>query len=68
MDEIFGAQLRAIRQEQGLTQEQLGERVGTTGKRISYYETGVREPYLSTIRQLATVLHVEPGRLLEEGE
>jgi transcriptional regulator with XRE-family HTH domain len=67
-DATFGSQLRAVRLEREMTQQELAERVGTTGKRISYYESGYREPYLSTIRQLAAALSCSTARLVEDGE
>lgn len=65
-DAIFGATLRSLRTERGLTQTELGEQVGTTGKRISYYECNYREPCLSTIRQLAAALGCTAAALLAE--
>ncbi len=68
MDDVqFGQQLRAVRLEQGLTQEQLAERIGILkDKRISDYEVGRFEPNLSTIRRLAAALEVPAWRLLED--
>ncbi|MEU7182469.1 MULTISPECIES: helix-turn-helix domain-containing protein [Streptomyces] len=40
----FGQRLRALRDERGWTQDELGERMGCTGTHISAVETGRRPP------------------------
>ena len=37
----IGALLRTLRTDQGLTQEQLAERFGVSGRSVSRWETGV---------------------------
>ena len=50
----LGAILRALREQAGLTQEELAERAGLTSHAISALERGVRtRPYPHTIRSLA---------------
>ena len=67
MDEMFGAQLKAIRQERGLSREELSERMGTTTPaRIWECEVGRRDVRLSTLRRFAAALDVSPAVLLEE--
>ncbi|WP_282945833.1 helix-turn-helix domain-containing protein [Cellulomonas endometrii] len=56
----FGATLRLIRTDAGLTQEQLGHAAGVGRTYIGEAETGVRNPTLTTIWQLAAALHVSP--------
>jgi transcriptional regulator with XRE-family HTH domain len=41
-EELFRATLRNLRQEQGLTQAQLAERLGLPQSYVSKYETGER--------------------------
>ena len=40
----IGGFLKTLRQEQGLTQAQLGETLGVTGKTVSRWETGTYLP------------------------
>ena len=40
----MGAFLQTLRREQGLTQEQLGEKLHISGKTISRWETGTYMP------------------------
>ena len=49
----LGQRLRALREAQGLTQEQLGERAGFSGKYISEVERGLRDLPLSSLRAIA---------------
>ncbi|HEY8598131.1 MAG TPA: helix-turn-helix domain-containing protein [Thermomicrobiales bacterium] len=55
----FGEQLRRLRESAGLTQEELAERAGLTGKGIGALERGVRRhPYPHTVRALADALEL----------
>ena len=60
----FGQQLRHLRRARGLTLTELGERVGRAPSVLSLLENGRREPKLSLIEQLATVLSVPTAELL----
>ncbi len=40
----FGAKLRSVQEKRGWTQEELGERIGYSGKHISAIETGRKSP------------------------
>ncbi|MEU3962433.1 helix-turn-helix transcriptional regulator [Streptomyces buecherae] len=40
----FGAKLRSVREKRGWTQEELGERIGYSGKHVSAIETGRKSP------------------------
>ena len=60
----FGKRLKALRIEHGLTQKQLGERIGLRGSIISFYEVGDRIPSPEIIIKLATVFHVTSDYLL----
>lgn len=53
----FGRVLRSLRQEAGLTQEQLGFEADLRRTYISLLELGQQQPSLITILKLATALH-----------
>ncbi|RYB91253.1 XRE family transcriptional regulator [Nocardioides glacieisoli] len=59
----LGALLRAMREEAGLSQEELAERAGLSTHAISALERGTRtRPYPHTLRSLATALRLDEGR------
>ncbi len=61
----LGENLRAVREKQEMTQEQLSERSGVQPGEISRIETGKRDPQISTLLKLARGLGVRPGQLLD---
>ncbi|HJZ36881.1 MAG TPA: helix-turn-helix transcriptional regulator [Solirubrobacterales bacterium] len=62
--QVFGDNLRRLRQKAGLSQEALGERAGLHRTHIGYLENGDRLPKLDTIYILAEALDVDAGELL----
>lgn len=54
----MAARLRAIRKEQGLTQDQVARRLGLTEGAYRHYESGRSEPTFTDIPQLAAALGV----------
>jgi transcriptional regulator with XRE-family HTH domain len=61
----FKDNLKRAREANKLTQEQLAHAIGAAGQsRISNYESGVREPTLSEIEDLARALKTSPIHLL----
>ncbi len=61
----FGARLRELRVERGITQEELGRRTALSQKAVSGFERGLHEPRLGSIMRLARGLDVTPGVLLD---
>lgn len=59
-----GERIKKRRLEMGLTQEQLGGRIGLSSNAIAGYETDRREPNLEKLIQLAYALDVTPDYLL----
>lgn len=57
--------LKAWREYRRLSQEQLGERVGTTASVISLLETGERGLSAKWLRRFAPALGITPGLLLD---
>jgi transcriptional regulator with XRE-family HTH domain len=62
--EQFAANLRATRDELGLSQEELGFRCGLHSTEISRLERAVREPRLSTMVRIARALDVKLADLV----
>ena len=60
----FGKNLRQVRKERRLTQQQLAELLDVQQRVVSRWETGVAKPHLNHIVQLAKVLEVSLDRLV----
>ena len=60
----FAKRLIAARKARNLTQVQLAERLGSTQRNISYYETGAGYPPAPVIVELADILEVSADELL----
>jgi transcriptional regulator with XRE-family HTH domain len=54
--ELFGARLREVRLNRGLSQQELAERVGIPQPHVSAMESGVKFPNLLTVLRLAAAL------------
>ncbi|HFI0463784.1 TPA: LexA family protein [Streptococcus suis] len=54
----FSEKLKFLRKERGLTQKELGEKIGVKHNTVSGYENGVNEPEQDILYKLATVLGV----------
>src|SRR5262245_35473829 len=63
--EWFAGRLRELRENAGLTQLDLAERIGTTVRNISRLETGVQEPTWPTVVALAAVFGVSCDAFLQ---
>ena len=55
----IGSRIRKVRKAKGLSQTELGARVGLNGDRIQKYENGVRKPKADILEKLADALDVE---------
>ena len=62
----FGATVRRLRLQAGLTQEQLGERCDMDLSAVSRLERGQRNPRLDTLVRISRALGVPPAALLED--
>ncbi len=54
-----GRVIREARRAHSLNQQQLAERIGSTQRQISLWETGKRSPQVSDLERIATALHRE---------
>lgn len=61
----IGRRIRAIRQEEDMSQGDLGEKVGLNANRIQQYENGARNPKFELCKQIAEALEVEASALLD---
>ncbi len=58
LKQMIGARIKDIRNKQGITQEQLSERVGINTKYLSSIERGKENPTLNTLLKLTQSLDV----------
>ena len=57
------SKLRNARLNLGLSQAEVGNRLGVTGAAIGHYETGVSKPLLDRAAQLARLLGLKPSEV-----
>ena len=62
----FASRLRQAREQAGLTQLDLAEKLGVTKSAIGNYENGVSSPKWDVLVQIFDVLHVEPNFLYQD--
>ncbi len=55
---LFAERLRDLRTERGLNQSELAEKIGTTQRKVSYWETGKVEPDFLSLSKLAEFFSV----------
>lgn len=68
MRRLVGGHVKRIRQEKGLTQEQLAESSGFSQQYISGLEQGRRNPTIVTIYELSLALGVSYLELLQPND
>ena len=61
---VFGENLRQIREENGLTQQALADMVAISHQSISKWELGIVYPQVIWVYRIADVLRVNPERLI----
>ena len=62
--EVFGANVRRVRQERGMTLEALAHDVGLAYTYMGQIERGQRNPTLDVVERIAFVLQADPLALL----
>ena len=60
----FGNILKKLRQQEGMTQQQLANKLGVTKSVVSYYELQERYPSPEILIKLAQIFHVSTDYLL----
>ncbi len=58
--------LKRLRIKRGLTQQQVGEQLGTSEQAYSYWESGKHAPRFETIKKLADILGVTTDQITED--
>lgn len=61
----FGARVRTVRRQIGLTQEELAEQVGISASFLGHIERGTRVASLETLVALCNTLNISPMYLLQ---
>ena len=64
--QLFGAALRRVREQRGLSQDRLCEVAGLSQRYLSALERGENSPTLTVILQLCDALDVSPSKLLDD--
>lgn len=64
MGEYFNENLKWAREQKGLSQKDVAEKIGVAKSTYSLYESGNREPNVQTIKKIANVLDVSADELL----
>ena len=64
MKETFGQRFSRLRKQRGLTQEELGEKVGLSGQAVSKWENDASMPDVSLLVVLSEILGVSLDELL----
>lgn len=62
--DTFGKRLIAARRKLNLSQKELADRLGITPTRLNYWEKDKREPDVHMIKQISSVLSVDPNYLI----
>ena len=62
----FKENLRLLRKENKITQEQLAKSLDTTLKTVSHWETGYTEPSLAQLLKIAEIFGITVDELLTE--
>ncbi len=65
---IFGRQITSLRQRLGISQEELGFRIGVHRTYVSQIERGIKSPTLGVILKLARALEFSAGKLMSAVE
>lgn len=62
---VFGKEIRRVRQEAGLSQEELAYRAGIHRTYISQLERGLKAPSLEVVFRICAALGQEPHELIK---
>lgn len=63
-----GELIKAARKKAGMTQEELGSKLGVSGSSIAQWENDLRNPKLDTLQRIASALGVPVQELISDWE
>ena len=63
-----GELIKAARKKAGMTQEELGSKLGVSGSSIAQWENDLRTPKLDTLQRIASALGVPVQELISDWE
>lgn len=64
MGENFNENLKRAREQKGMSQKDVSEKIGVAKSTYSLYESGNREPNVHTIKKISDVLDISADELL----
>ncbi len=67
-DRKLGKRIRLYRQSMGMSQTEFGRHLGVSFQQIQKYETGVNRISVNSLRKMASLFGVEPGKLITTTE
>ncbi|MDO4312373.1 MAG: helix-turn-helix transcriptional regulator [Eubacteriales bacterium] len=62
----FGEKVKELRIRKGLSQKQLGEKMGIRQQTVAQYEKAIEQPKLATVRKISNALDVTIGELVTD--
>lgn len=65
-NDILGREIRRVREEKGITQEELASRMNVNAQNISSYERGERCPSLYWMNRLYNALEIDPAKFTDD--
>jgi transcriptional regulator with XRE-family HTH domain len=68
LSSAFGLAVRQLRQERGISQEQLGQTAGLHRNHVGEIERAEMSPTLDTVEAIALALTILPSELLARAE
>lgn len=63
-----GQLIKAARRKAGMTQEELGKKIGVSGSSMAQWENDLRNPKLDTLQRIASALGVPVQELISDWE
>lgn len=63
----IGGNIKALRKENGLSQDELGEKLGVSGKTVSSWEINRTEPNMGTIEKMCVIFNCPKSRIVGLG-